>query len=98
MSQDEELDNTATYYCNEDEGHQWVYIHEPRSIPTDYKKCDFCDVLDASEAIATLIREARIDELNNFAEDDDGGYYLKVNGNNIRDRITELTNQQKGEQ
>ena len=63
MSQDEELNNTATYYCSEDEGHAWVYIHEPRSIPADYKICNMCDVLDASEAIATLVREARIDEL-----------------------------------
>lgn len=36
--------------------------------------------------------KARIDELKNFADDEgsSGAYYLKVNGNNIQDRIEAL--------
>lgn len=45
-------------------------------------------------AIQALIRDevvkARIDELSNWEHDVDGTYYLKVNGNNLEDRIREL--------
>lgn len=57
----------AAYYCKEGE-HAWVYIHEPRSIPTDYNKCSICVVIDASETIAQAVEEALIVELANIPE------------------------------
>lgn len=48
----------------------------------------------ASEKIQALIadqcRLARIDELEGFEPDFDGGYYLKRHGNNVEDRVKAL--------
>ena len=47
-------------------------------------------VIDNSINKDELVNEARIDELEAFGEDDNGGYYLTRNGNNINERLATL--------
>lgn len=51
---------------NDAEEHYWSFVHSPRSIPTDYRRCMSCDRIDASEALTASNIEARVDELNSI--------------------------------
>jgi hypothetical protein len=38
-------------------GHYWITRHSPQSVPTDYKRCERCQIIDCSDAISHLLEE-----------------------------------------
>lgn len=53
---EEQAESTGQIPCqtlpNDTEDHYWIWHHDPQSVPTDFRRCNWCGRIDASEAFS----------------------------------------------